>query len=194
MCIRDSSTTVRRTGLGGDKPREVTFRGREIDPRTGQPIEKDRNPTSYRGKFANRIKRGLGIVDIRDKDTKSDDPKGKDKVTKGDEPKNPPKGGGGSRVTTGAGNKKTPPSGGAEASVEAPKPEKKTETTGTSTGIKFPRNIPKKVKKPDTTVRDQEVKTDPSKLNPVIGYKQDTLPGMKSDDSSKSKTKTKKSA
>ena len=184
----EPSTTVRRTGLGGDKPREVTFRGREIDPRTGETIEKDRNPTSYRGKVANRIKRGLGIVDIRDKDTKSDEPKGKDKVTMGDAPKNPPKGDGGSKVTTGAGNKKTPPSGGAEASVEAPKPEKKTETTGTSTGIKFPRNIPKKIKKPDTTVRNQEVKTDPNKLNPVKGYKQDTLPGMESDDSSKSKT------
>ena len=184
----EPSTTVRRTGLGGDKPREVTFRGREIDPRTGETIEKDRNPTSYRGKVANRIKRGLGIVDIRDKDTKSDEPKGKDKVTKGDEPKNPPKGSGGSKVTGNVDGGKKPP-GGAEASVETPKPDKRA-ATGTSAGIKFPRNI-KKVIKPDTTVRNQEVKTDPSKLNPVKGYKQDTLPGMESKDKPKTKTEKK---
>lgn len=194
----EPSTTVRRTGLGGDKPREVTFRGREIDPRTGETIEKDRNPTSYRGKVANRIKRGLGIVDIRDKDTKSDEPKGKDKVTMGDAPKNPPKGGGGSKVTTGAGNKKNPPSGGAEASVEAPKPEKKTETTGTSTGIKFPRNIPKKIKKPDTTVRNQEVKTDPNEFNKVKGFpdkpepKQENIPGIETGKTEKTEKKPRK--
>ena len=183
----EPSTTVRRTGLGSNKSREVTFRGREIDPTTGQAIEKDRNPTSYRGKFGNRIKRGLGIVDIRDKDTKKTDPKGKDKVTKGDEPKNPPKGDGGSKVTGDVGSRKTPPAGGgAEASVETPKSEKNVGSKSSAEPIKFPRNI-KKVRKPDTTVRNQEVKTDPSKLNKVKGFpdkpepKQENIPGIKTE-------------
>ena len=184
----EPSTTVRRTGLGSNKPREVTFRGREIDPTTGQPIEKDRNPTSYRGKFANRIKRGLGIVDIRDKDTGSDDPKGKDKVTKGDQPKKPPKGDGGSKVT-GDVLKNPPAGGGAEASVETPKPKERP-TGRPSAGIKFPRNI-KKVRKPDTTVRNQEVKTDPSKLNKVKGF-EDEKPVQLKTDGSKEENKNEK--
>ena len=184
----EPTTTVRRTGLGSNKPREVTFRGREIDPTTGQPIEKDRNPTSYRGKFANRIKRGLGIVDIRDKDTGSDDPKGKDKVTKGDQPKKPPKGDGGSKVT-GDVLKNPPAGGGAEASVETPKPKERP-TGRPSAGIKFPRNI-KKVRKPDTTVRNQEVKTDPSKLNKVKGF-EDEKPVQLKTDGSKEENKNEK--
>ena len=188
-----------RAGLGQRKKNlQYINRGRKINPETGEPINEPKD-TSFKGQAKNFIKRRLGITDKVDEPKPTED-KGANKVTTtGNIPDDDNSG---SKVTTGKGRgpNSNPSSGSAAASTSD---DSKTASTDASPTARQPRKIRKRINlfkkepEPDKRVRIDEPKTDPSKLNQVKGFpdkpepKQENIPGIGGDDSSKSKTKTK---
>ena len=176
---------ITRTGAGGKGQSQVIYRGDELDA-DGNPIKKPKD-TSFRGKLKNVAKRALGIKDTPPSYAKPKPKPEKDDVVTGSADDEDT----GSKVTQGkGGGPKTPPQ---DAAAEAPKAKRTVNKKASSTSVNVSRKQPQRSfrpepEKPDDKIRISTPKTDPSKLNPVKGYKQEDLPGIKSDDSSKSKT------
>ena len=176
---------ITRTGAGGKGQSQVIYRGDELDA-DGNPIKKPKD-TSFRGKLKNVAKRALGIKDTPPSYAKPKPKPEKDDVVTGSADDEDT----GSKVTQGkGGGPKTPPQ---DAAAEAPKAKRTVNKKASSTSVNVSRKQPQRSfrpepEKPDDKIRVTTPKTDPSKLNPVKGYKQEDLPGIKSDDSSKSKT------